>query len=318
MNRSDQVFFSVVMSVYNETPRVLCEAITSILRQTWREFEFIVILDDAGNLRLQRLLESFLKKDERIRLLVNTENIGLAKSLNRGIREAQGAYIVRMDADDISLPHRLDRLYQAIKSQQGVGVFFSRFEVMDQQRRVLWQSLPVPQETKVIKQILRYKNIICHSSVAIEARLAKDTLYGDIRICEDYELWVRLASRGVAFHGINEVLVSCRQRPDSMTTSDYYQTYFAMKYIWRHCHQKPHQPISEEVFKAAYLPYRGKGWRFNRLMPLYLLCLQELQQNRVSLSIVWKLMWICLKEWRYLGFIWRSLMALGLRRWSHG
>ena len=87
---------SVIMSVYNGTP-FLEEAVESILKQTYKNFEFIIV-DDASTDETWKYLK-FLN-DQRIKLLKNTKNLGLAASLNIALRQAQGDFVARMDADD--------------------------------------------------------------------------------------------------------------------------------------------------------------------------------------------------------------------------
>ncbi|MBZ0310357.1 MAG: glycosyltransferase, partial [Anaerolineae bacterium] len=95
---------SVVMSVYNGEA-YLKQAVESILNQTFPDFEFI-ILNDCSIDRTANILQDYAERDSRIKILHNEQNLGLTASLNRGLRAAQGAYIARQDADDISLPTR--------------------------------------------------------------------------------------------------------------------------------------------------------------------------------------------------------------------
>ena len=95
---------SVVMSVYN-SEKYLPEAIESILNQTYTNFEFIIINDGSTDNSL-RIIKEYANKDKRI-IVISRENKGLIFSLNEGIEVSKGKYIIRMDADDISLPNRL-------------------------------------------------------------------------------------------------------------------------------------------------------------------------------------------------------------------
>ncbi|MCI0471302.1 MAG: glycosyltransferase, partial [Candidatus Aminicenantes bacterium] len=94
---------TVLMSVFNNAA-YLREAIDSILNQTYTDFEFLII-DDASTDSSKEIISHY--HDTRIRLIENKRNIGLTKSLNKGLHKAKGEYIARMDADDISLPDRL-------------------------------------------------------------------------------------------------------------------------------------------------------------------------------------------------------------------
>lgn len=97
---------SVVMSTYNTPVSFLKEAVDSILNQTFRDFEYIII-DDGSNDDSLEYLHSL--SDPRIRIIRNEKNIGLTKSLNIGFRAARGKYIARMDSDDISFPERFEK-----------------------------------------------------------------------------------------------------------------------------------------------------------------------------------------------------------------
>lgn len=101
----DEICVSVIMSVYNAEDS-LKEAVDSILNQTFTDFEFIII-DDASTDSSYKILSQYT--DRRIRIICNKENLGLTKSLNKALKYATGKYIARMDADDISMPNRLEK-----------------------------------------------------------------------------------------------------------------------------------------------------------------------------------------------------------------
>jgi glycosyltransferase involved in cell wall biosynthesis len=104
---------SVVMGVYNGA-QYLREAIESILNQTFINFEFIII-DDGSSDEFSTIVWEYIKRDSRI-VLITQDNIGLTKSLIRGIDNARGVFVARQDADDISLPGRLGKSIAAIGS----------------------------------------------------------------------------------------------------------------------------------------------------------------------------------------------------------
>ena len=92
---------SVIMSIYSEKEEWIKESIDSILSQTFRDFEFIIINDNPKRKQNENLLLEYSQKDNRIIVITNKENIGLTKSLNKGLSIAKGKYIARMDADII-------------------------------------------------------------------------------------------------------------------------------------------------------------------------------------------------------------------------
>ena len=99
---------SVVMATYNTPTPFLKTAVESVLNQTFTAFEFIIV-DDASTNESVDYLKGLT--DERVRIVRNSSNLGITKSLNIGLREARGKYIARMDADDISLPQRFEKQY---------------------------------------------------------------------------------------------------------------------------------------------------------------------------------------------------------------
>lgn len=110
---------SVVMPVFNTPVPILKEAVDSILNQTFRDFEFIII-DDGSEGETAAYLEALT--DSRIKLLRNKKNIGITKSLNIGFAAAQGKYIARMDGDDYSYPDRFQKQFAFMESHPDVIV----------------------------------------------------------------------------------------------------------------------------------------------------------------------------------------------------
>jgi len=116
----DEPLISVVMPVYN-TEKFVAEAIESILAQTFTDFE-IIIIDDCSTDKSWQIIQDFSEKDQRIVTIQNSENQGLARSLNKGLKIAKGQFIARMDADDISMPQRFEIQLDFLKNHPDVGV----------------------------------------------------------------------------------------------------------------------------------------------------------------------------------------------------
>ena len=98
---------SVIMSCYKEPMSILKQAVESILIQTYKDFEFIVIVDNPSNREIIGYLKNVSLVDRRVKMYVNKNNMGLVASLNKAICISRGKYIARMDADDISISTRL-------------------------------------------------------------------------------------------------------------------------------------------------------------------------------------------------------------------
>jgi glycosyltransferase involved in cell wall biosynthesis len=184
---------SVVMSVFNGE-RYLHAAIESILGQTFRDFEFIIV-DDASTDRTPEILAGFARQDQRVVLLRQSVNGGYTRGLNLALAIARAPYIARQDADDISLPDRLARQVAYLEAHPAVGVVGSLVELIDRDGRPLHRSFfPRALSNSEIQAQLWVSNCICHGSVLIRRRWLDQVGTYDVSLepAEDYDLWLRL------------------------------------------------------------------------------------------------------------------------------
>ncbi len=137
---SESVLVSVLMSVYNTPQDYLKEAVESILHQTVRAIEFVIVDDGSDHKEVQRYLNDVVITDNRIRLIRNPENIGLTRSLNVGLPMCQGQYIARMDADDISCPDRIEKQVSFLDSHENTALVGSRITVIDADGREMEEA----------------------------------------------------------------------------------------------------------------------------------------------------------------------------------
>ena len=198
---------SVVMPVYNSA-HVVADAVESILHQTFGDFEFIIV-DDGSTDSTEEILREYAALDGRIKLY-NQENCGLIASLNRYCRVANGKYIARMDADDISLPARLEKQFRYLEAHSEVGVLGTWIQDVDSNRTPIIEW-PVPADPVVVRWFLFFGNCIAHPSVMMRRELLDRLGYyrpSAIHV-EDYDLWIRAAEvTGLA--NLPEVLVQYR------------------------------------------------------------------------------------------------------------
>ena len=182
---------SVIINVCNGE-NTIREAIESILQQSFRDFELIIVNDGSTD-NTPAILNSY--GEDKIKV-INQENRGVPKSLNRAIRISQGEYVAHMDADDVSLPERLEKQVVFLDSHPKVGLVGSMAielnELIDQERKI---SLPTTNQE--IRRAMAYYVPIIHSSVMIRRSVFKDIgLYNEAyTYSEDTELWVRIASK---------------------------------------------------------------------------------------------------------------------------
>jgi len=238
---------SVVLSVYNEAEGPLRESIESILTQTQSDFEFLII-DDASDQKTASVLESY-RANDKIRLLKNSENQGLTKSLNRAIREAHGEWIARQDSDDVSLPNRLKLQLDYLKTHPDVILLGTRFlEFSNQTPEGLEPSVPFLETDEVIKGALTSFNPFCHSSVIFKKELfLKLGGYNEtFKYAQDYELWVRMLNHGRGAN-LNEVLVK-RRLTENQISSGHYKKQLSYSLHARLLALKDHPATKETLF----------------------------------------------------------------------
>lgn len=181
---------SVIMSVRNGE-RYLSEALNSILKQTYKDFEFIIV-DDASIDSTPLLLKNIT--DKRVRIFTNKIKKGLTKSLNIALRVSYGEYIARMDHDDIARKDRLERQINFLNKHKEVGVVGSWVKLIDSDGRAKGLLKFPTKNTVIIKKIFLY-NPIRHSTVLFRRNLIKKYGVYDRNLdgAEDYDLWLRLA-----------------------------------------------------------------------------------------------------------------------------
>lgn len=189
---TERPLVSVLMAVYNAQD-TLEEAVQSILAQTFRDFELIIV-DDACTDGTSALLHQAAERDRRIVLLNNERNLGLIESLNKALARARGEYIARMDADDVSERTRLARQVAFLSSHPEIGLLGTGYErLYDDGSRTQHQP---PVAHTAIRWHLLFDNVWPHPAVVFRAALlGPGEGYGDFRHAEDYELWVRLSGR---------------------------------------------------------------------------------------------------------------------------
>jgi len=181
---------TVLMSVYNGE-KYLRKAVDSILSQTFKDFEFLIINDGSTD-RTVEILHSY--DNPRIRIINNEENVGLTKSLNKGLKLAKGKYIARMDADDISMPERFERQVEFLEKNPDIGVLGVNCPVINDHGRVTFILERPTSHTDIVKELLS-ENQFVHSSLMLRMDVLSSAggYNEDFRLAQDYELILRLS-----------------------------------------------------------------------------------------------------------------------------
>lgn len=204
---------SVIIPVYNGE-KYLSLAIESIINQTYKNLELIIINDGSSDRTLE-IIRKFTTQDRRIRL-INRENKGLIFSLNEGVDAANGKFIARMDADDISYKNRIETQLNYI-DKYNLDIVGSTVEYIGDKKgyRVY------PSNDDEIKMALTIGCPLAHPSVFGRANIFKEYRYSQLaKNHEDYELWCRMAKNGVRFGNVISPLLKYRIHESQISTKN--------------------------------------------------------------------------------------------------
>jgi len=208
---------TVLMPVYN-AERFLRQSLESVLRQSWTDFELLII-DDGSTDGSARIAGEYADSG-RVRI-ISTENHGVARALQRGVVEARGDFVARMDADDIAVRDRLRWQVEVLEEKPSVGVVFGFVTEIDHEGRVLPNGRSSRSYSdNEVQWCLLWKNVIPHPTVMFRRALVSDGGYDPVfNKCEDFELWNRLA-RVTRFECIPRPLVQYRIHAGSVTRTN--------------------------------------------------------------------------------------------------
>lgn len=211
---------SVLMACYREKEVWLCEAIDSIRSQTEQDWELIIIQDDPDNKEHAKILNAYVKKDSRIKWFPNSENQGLTASLNRALKLAKGEYIARMDADDVSLPHRFKRQIQYLEEKE-YDLIGGYTQFIDENGTRGFLVTSIPKEHWQIEKRVRYNNCIPHPAWFGRRTLFEQLNgYREIPHCEDYDFTLRALKAGAKLGNIPELILYYRNTKGSISRSN--------------------------------------------------------------------------------------------------
>ena len=179
------------MSTLNTKQEYLSLAIRSILKQSYDNFELIIVCDGGNDIET---IDKF--KDSRIKPIIHTKIQVLPFSLNEAISQSTGYYIARMDSDDYSMPNRLELQVKYMENNSDIDICGTYYRYFGDSNKYVINVLNQPEE---IKSQLFVKNVIAHPSVMMKKSfLLKNDLFYSIKYSQsqDYELWTRAMLKG--------------------------------------------------------------------------------------------------------------------------
>lgn len=187
--------------------KTLAATLDSVLCQTWREIEVLVV-DDASPDGTKALAERYAAADERIRVIAQEENGGVSKARNRGVREARGEWIAFLDSDDLWMPEKLEKQMALAERHPEAELFYTGSGFVSEDDRKYGYTLSVPE--RVNYRSLLGQNVISCSSVLIRRELMLRFPMGNDAVHEDFAVWLKILREQPWAYGVNEPLLVYR------------------------------------------------------------------------------------------------------------
>ena len=202
---------SVIMSTYREKLEWIELSVNSILNQSYKNIEFIIVVDDPERSDIVSKLNEFRKFDNRIKLIINENNQGLVYSLNRALREVSSDYVLRMDADDVAHEKRIEKQLEFMNIYD-LDLVGCQVTFINEEGNIMFNtSSSMHVKSKYIYQILNFQNCIYHPTWLVRTELYKKLGgYRNINYCEDFDFLLRAKNCGAKLSNLNMPLVLYR------------------------------------------------------------------------------------------------------------
>ena len=277
---------SVIMSTYKEEEIFLRQAIESILNQTYKDFEYIIILDNPDNNLHIRIIKEYANLDKRIKFYVNEKNMGLTASLNKGLGLAKGKYICRMDADDISINNRIEIQKKYIE-ENDYDLIGGIFQMIDENGKSIYSIKKVPTNMDKIKKALRYNQIISHPTwFGKKEVFEKLNGYRNMPLCEDYDFTLRAVLNGYKISNIDETVLKYRMTSSSISRSNLYEQYLFARFITKKYSKNKIADIKEAKQYVNNHNDDRKAKRYLKANARFNIALKDIEEKRYFKFII--------------------------------
>lgn len=213
---SERGLVSVVIPCYN-AEKYIKESVYSIINQTYNKLE-IICVDDCSTDNTLKILKEIARKDQRVIILQNPENLKISKTLNRGIEHSSGEYIARMDADDIALPVRIEKQIEFLEANPQIGLCGACCEKIDATgKHIGYMRYPLKHEE--LKSALLFTSVFIHPTVVFRKKIFNELGgYEDLMPVEDFEYWIRIVQH-FQVANLTDVLLKYRWHGDNVTVN---------------------------------------------------------------------------------------------------
>ena len=204
--------YSVLMSVYaNDKPEFLKLAIESILNQTRKTNNFVIVLDGIVGKELDRLVANYSSKYSSIDVVKSDINLGLGKALDLGLSHCKNELVARMDADDISLPERCDKLLNLFNNNPELSIAGTYIDEFSDDPNKIDSCRTVPTTDSEIKKFIKRRSPFNHPTVMFKkSEVIRCGGYGPLKRKQDMDLFSRMLNMGCIAQNIPESLLLFR------------------------------------------------------------------------------------------------------------
>lgn len=262
---------SVIMLVYN-AEKFLREAIDSILNQTYKNFEFIIIYDKSEDGSAE-IIKDYLKKDKRIRFFKNKKKLGRYKSFEKGVYLAKGEFILMMDSDDVSKKNRIYKEVSFLMKNKEYVVVGSQIKILNEKGKIIGQRV-YPKEDEEIRKMIYFKSPFAYPSACIKREILLKIkfykFYEKFDLAYDYYLWYEVLKYGKGKNLDDFLLyyrISEKQTKFRLLKSQLDDTIQVQKIIFK---DKKYIPILAKINHLMlnlllYLPSKIVYWLFKKI-----------------------------------------------------
>lgn len=205
---------SIIIPYYKKK-KFFQKTIKSVLKQTHKNFEIILIYDDVDKTELP-FVKFILRKVKNVKIIVNKKNLGAGYSRNIGIKKSNSRLIAFLDSDDTWHEDKLKKQIKFMKMKK-VDFSFTDYSIIDKNEKKIKKIIRAPKT--ITYQKLLFSCDIGLSTVMINSRLLKKEKFPNLKTKEDYLLWIKLSKKKIKMLGINETLASWRQTNNSLSSS---------------------------------------------------------------------------------------------------
>lgn len=195
---------------YRQKKEYVHKAIKSVIGQTYKKFELIIIFDDEKKDDLN-FIKSITKNKKKIKIIINKKNIGAGAARNKGIREAKGKYIAFIDSDDFWKPNKLEKQIKFIESNK-YKFIFSSYLIKDGNKLKI----------RYAKKKLNYNDLLksCDiglSTVMLEKSIISKNVFPKLNTKEDYVAWLKICKKKITAHGQKDIFVTWNNTKNSLS-----------------------------------------------------------------------------------------------------